>query len=245
MKFYKRENLSNLNPMDNSLAVEVDGRIVTNTSASLQLPVGDKEQRPSVVRNGEIRYNTQLGTGEIEAYINGKWQIIKTNRQQNITQQTFTNSNYANTIFGPLAYDIDTTKPQNVMVYVDNVYQIPTTHYTLSRSSDAQPLQVSTTVTGNVLFGATVVPLESVVNFNPGQKIDGTNLTNNTVVSVDTTNSTITITPGTLGTIAPGGLAVGFFSTGTYVIFNSDAVPVPSKPVTTLLGFDGYTPPFA
>lgn len=231
--------------MDNALAKEADGRIVTDTSASLQVPVGNTAQRPNVLKNGEIRYNTQLGTGELEAYIHGSWQIIKTNRQQNITQQTFTNSNYANTIFGPLSYDIDTTKPQNVMVYVDNVYQIPTTNYTLTRSSNAQPLTVSANVTGNVAFNATVVPLDSVVDFNPGQLIDGTNLTNNTIVSVDSTNSTITISPGTLGNITPGGLAVTFFSTGTYVVFQPDSVPVPTKPVTTLMGFDGYTPPFA
>jgi hypothetical protein len=244
MKFYKRENLSQLNPMDNSLAVEVDGRIVTNTSASLQLPVGNNSQRPTVLRNGEIRYNTETGTGEIEAFINGSWQRIKTNRQQQIAQQTFTNGNYANTIFGPLTWDIDPTRPQNVMVYVDNVYQIPTTNYTLARSSNAQPLTTSTLVSSAVAFGATLIPLDSVINFNAGQRIDGTNLSANTIVSVDTTNSTITITPGTLGTISQGGLAITFFNTGTYVIFNPDSVPVPTKPVTTLLGFDGYTPPF-
>jgi hypothetical protein len=244
MKFYKRENLSNINPMDNALAVETDGRIVTNTTDSLQLPVGNKDQRPTVLRNGEIRYNTEVGTGEIEAFINGSWQIIKTNRQQNISQQTFTNGNYSNTIFGPLSWDVDATKPQNVMVYVDNVYQIPTTNYTLQRSTDAQPITSSTLVSASVSFGETVIPLESVIDFNPGQRIDGTNLTANTIVSVDSTNSTITITPGALGNISPGGLAITFFNTGTYIIFQPDSVPVPTKPVTTLLGFDGYTPPF-
>lgn len=230
--------------MDNKLAVEVDGRIVTNTSASLQLPVGDNDRRPTVLRNGEIRYNTQTGTGEIEAYINGSWQRIKTNRQQTISQQTFTNTNYANTIFGPLSWDIDTTKPQNVMVYVDNVYQIPTTNYTLARSSDAQPITSSTLVTASVALGDTQIRLNSVINFNAGQRLAGTNLSANTIISVDTTASTIIIAPGALGNISPGGLAVTFFNTGTYVIFQPDAVPVPTKPVTTLLGFDGYTPPF-
>lgn len=244
MKFYKRENLSTINPMDNALAVEDDGRIVTNTSASLQLPSGSTAKRPTVLKNGEIRFNTTLGTGEIEAYINGKWQIIKTNRQQNITQQTFTNSNYINTIFGPFQYDVDITKPQNVMVYIDNVYQIPTTNYTLVKSTVAQPVTTTTLVTQTVSFGGTLVHLESIVDFNPGNLIDGTNLTGNTIVSVDTTGSTITISPGALGNISPGGLAVSFFQTGTYVVFAPDTIPAPSKPITVLLGFDGYTPPF-
>lgn len=244
MKFYKRQSLSTIDPMDNKFAVEEDGRIVTNTTNSLQLPVGNNSQRPTVLRNGEIRYNTETGNGEIEAYINGSWQRIKTNRQQNITQQTFNNGNYSNTIFGPLNYDIDVSKPQNVMVYVDNVYQIPTTNYTLQRSSNAQPITSSTLVSSAVGFGDTVIPLDSVIDFNPGQRVDGTNLSANTIVSVDTTNSTITISPGTLGNISQGGLAITFFNTGTYVVFNADSVPVPTKPVTTLLGFDGYTPPF-
>ena len=244
MKFFKRENLSVVNPMDNALAVEVDGRIVTNTSASLQLPVGNNAQRPTVLRNGEIRYNTETGTGEIEAFINGSWQRIKTNRQQNIIQQTFTNGNYANTIFGPLTWDIDPAKPQNLMVYVDNVYQIPTTNYRLVTSTNAQPLTTSTLVSSAVSFGETVIPLDSVIDFKAGQRIDGTNLSANTIVSVDTTNSTITITPGALGNISPGGLAITFLGTGTFVVFQPDSVPVPTKPVTTLLGFDGYTPPF-
>ena len=244
MKFFKRENLSVTNPMDNALAVEVDGRIVTNTSASLQLPVGNNAQRPTVLRNGEIRYNTETGTGEIEAFINGSWQRIKTNRQQNIIQQTFANGNYANTIFGPLTWDIDPAKPQNLMVYVDNVYQIPTTNYRLVTSTNAQPLTTSTLVSSAVSFGETVIPLDSVIDFKAGQRIDGTNLSANTIVSVDTTNSTITITPGALGNISPGGLAITFLGTGTFVVFQPDSVPVPTKPVTTLLGFDGYTPPF-
>jgi hypothetical protein len=244
MKFFKRENLSVVNPMDNALAVEVDGRIVTNTSASLQLPVGNNAQRPTVLRNGEIRYNTETGTGEIEAFINGSWQRIKTNRQQNIIQQTFTNGNYANTIFGPLTWDIDPAKPQNLMVYVDNVYQIPTTNYRLVTSTNGQPLTTSTLVSSSVSIGATVITLDSVIDFKAGQRIDGTNLSANTIVSVDTTNSTITITPGALGNISPGGLAITFLGTGTFVVFQPDSVPVPTKPVTTLLGFDGYTPPF-
>jgi hypothetical protein len=245
MKFYKREYLSTLSPMDNKWAVETDGRIVTDTSASLQLPSGSTVQRPTVLQNGEIRYNTDLGVGgDIEAYIDGSWQQIKTNRQQNITQQTFTNSDYLNTIFGPLAYDVNISSPQSVMVYVDNVYQIPTTNYTLKQSTPSSLLSTSTTVLQFVPFGGTVLHLDSVKDFSVGQRIDGTNLTGNTVNAVDVAGKTITIFPGALGGITPGGLCVGYFSTGTYIVFSEDAVPTPSKPITALLGFDGYNPPF-
>jgi hypothetical protein len=244
MKFYRRENLSRYNPIDNALAVEADGRIVTNTSASLQLPSGFKEQRPTILSEGQIRFNPGIGTGEIEAYINGSWQTIKTNRQQIITQQTFTNTNYSNTIFGPLLYDIKTNSPQSVMVYIDNVYQVPTTNYILAKSTIAQPLTTSTAVNQFVPFGGTLLHLDSVQDFSVGQQLDGTNLSGNIVSNVDVAAKTISIFPGAVGNVPPGGLCVGLFSTGTYIIFSYDAVPAPSKPITALLGFDGYNPPF-
>ena len=243
MKFYKRENLSKINPIDNSLSVQSDGRIDSKLTASLQLPAGTTLQRPLILKNGEIRYNYSIGSGVIEAYIDGSWQIIKTNTQQHITQQTFTNSNYVNTIFGPLAYNIDINSPQNLMVYVENVYQIPTTNYVLSNSTQAQPITTSTTVRQNVPLGGTHIPLVSIKNFNVGQQINGTNLTGNIVTGVNTTDRSITIFPGAAGSISTGGIAISIFSSGTFIVF-SENEPPPSKLITALLGFDGFTPPF-
>ena len=231
--------------MDNRWAVQADGRIDTDTNTSLQIPAGTKAQRPNVGVNGMIRYNKDIGAGgEFEAFIDGEWVLLRNGRQNTITKQTFTNSNYLNTIFGPLAYDIKVSTPQNVMVYVDNVYQIPDTNYVLLRSTDAEPITTSTTVTQLAGFGETVIHVEDVSNFNVGQALSGTNLQNNTVVATSTTDKTITVSPGALGVIPVGGLAIAFFSTGTYVQFTPDAVPPPTKPITTLLGFDGYGPPF-
>lgn len=244
MKFYKRENLSKINPMDNSLSYQVDGRIDTKSSVSLQLPVGTVEQRPTVLRNGEIRYNVAIGSGVIEAYIDGSWEIIKTNVQQIITQQTFTNSNYLNTIFGPLSYDININNPQNVMVYVDNVYQIPTTDYSLARSTSIQPITTSTVLSQSVSSGATIIPLQTVKNFNVGQAVNGTYLSGNIIVNVDHATPSITISPGTFGSISIGGSIQTYFSPGTFIIFSEDSVPTPTKPITSFLGFDGYNPPF-
>jgi hypothetical protein len=85
------------------LAVEVTGEIVTDTSAGMQTPRGDALSRVENPVNGTIRYNTEIGTGgELEAYINGTWEIIKTNRQATVTRQEFDNGDYQDTIFHAL-----------------------------------------------------------------------------------------------------------------------------------------------
>jgi hypothetical protein len=246
MRFYKRNPIDSLNPQNDNLVVEADGRINTDSKKSLQIPAGETEDRPLEGVNGMIRYNQNIGIGgDFEAYINGQWTLLRNGRQNTITQDTFTNGDYTDTIFGPLSYDIDISRPQNVMVYVDNVYQIPTTNYTLTRSTDAQPLTTSTTVAQPAAFGETIIFLNDISNFNVGLILDGTNLTNNVIVATSATDNSIEISPGALGFIPEGGLAIAKFSTGTYIVFSEDAVPAPSKPVTALLGFDGYGPPFA
>ena len=244
-KFYKRQNMDYTNPRTNKLAVAINDEIITDTSAGMQTPRGDAASRVENPVNGTIRYNTEIGTGgELEAYVNGTWEIIKTNRQADVTLQEFDNGDYQDTIFGPLAYDIDLTRPQNLLVYVENVYQLPGINYTLVRSTGVAPLTTSTTVTAAAGFGDTVIQLASIADFNVGLTLTGTNLQNNTIVATSATDKTITIDPGALGFIPEGGLAVAIYSTGTYIQFAANATPVPFKPVITMLGLDGYCPPF-
>ena len=245
MKFYKRLSIDSKDPMNNSLAVEVDGRIVTVTTNSIQIPVGTTAQRPSVLNNGELRYNTSIGSsgGELEAYVGGKWEVIKTVRQSDISQQIFYNANYANTIFGPLSYNVSITKPQNVVVYVENVPQIANLNYTLISS----PLSTSTTATVQIISG-TVLTVKSVADFNVSNAIthSGNAISaGTTITSVNVTNSTISISNALIGTINTGDSITTTFSSGTYIKFVEDSLPVPTKPVIAILGFDGYTPPFA
>jgi hypothetical protein len=245
MKFYKRLPINRKDPMSKTFAVETDGRIVTNTSNSLQTPVGTAAQRPTVPVDGQLRYNTDIGVGgELEAYVNGTWEIIKTNRQANITKQEFDNGDYADTFFGPLTYDVDVAKPENVFVYVENVPQIAGINFSLDYSSISTPITTSTIITQNETGGITVIRVASVADFNPGNPIAGINLTGNTIVDTSATDLTITITPGTYGPISIDDVVATQLPVGTYVRFSSDSLPVPHKPVITLLGFDGYNPPF-
>jgi hypothetical protein len=244
MRFYRRQT-SSVKPQDTTFAVEADGRIVTKTKVGMEMPSGEQLDRYTTPKNGTIRYNQDVGPGgELEAYVNGTWEIIKTNRQATVTRQTFNNGDYADTIFGPLAYDIDITRPENVMVYVDNVYQVPGVNYELKESIAGLPITTATTIAISANFGDTTIFLESIADFNAGRVLSGTNLEGNIIIATSATTNSITISPGAAGFIPVGGLAVVNISTGTYVVFTEDAIPTPSKPVTTLLGLDGYCPPF-
>lgn len=241
MKFYKRLVLNRKDPISSRFAVETDGRIVTNTTNSLELPAGDSSMRPGSPVNGQIRYNTALGTGELEAYINGSWQIIKTNRQAIITKSEFDNGDYADTLFGPLPYAIDTSKPQNVFVYVENVPQIPGLNYVLASG----PISTSTTVTQIAPLSTTTLHVASVADFNPADPITGTNIApGTTIVNTSATDHTITLSAGTSGSVATGTVVTTTLPAGTYIQFFGNSLPVPNKPVITLQGFDGYGYPF-
>jgi hypothetical protein len=237
MKFIKRLALDRKKQSSNRFAVEADDRIETTSKVSLQLPKGANTDRASPV-NGQIRYSTTLN--EIEAYVNGQWEIIRTVRQANITPQNLGVGNYVNTLFGPLSYDVNTTKPQNVMVYVDNVFQLPTTNYTLVSGTSVAESALTDTSTG---INTTTMFLNTTTNVIAGQTItapSGLSI-GTTVTNVNVVTRAIEITPATAA-IIPAGTTVSFtYSSGTFVDFTGS---VPAKQVFVLLGVDGYYPPF-
>jgi hypothetical protein len=239
MKYIKRLALNRKNQQENRFAVEADDRIVTTSRVSLQLPSGATSDRPSPI-DGMVRYNTTIHEGEIYN-IDGEgtgWEKIKTNRQGTITPQSLGVGNYINTIFGPLAYDISTSKPQNVMVFIDNVYQIPVTNYTLIPGTS---VAVTATIAVDVLSGATTITLNTTTNILVGQTVTGPSglAGATTVTNVDNVLHQITINPPTTDSI-PNGQQLSFSEqAGTFIEFNG---AVPAKQVFALLGFDGYAP---
>jgi len=236
MRYVKRLNLDRQNPVDSTWAVEADGRIVTDSVAEMQLPKGSTAQRVEPYNNGQIRYNTDVH--ELEAYINGQWELLRTRRQGNITFQTIATGNYVNSIFGPLSYRQDPNKPQNVFVFVENVYQVPSINYNLINDPT-----VSKSTVGVTNPGVTVLNIDDKDDINVGQIVSGdvSIAPGTSVVSISTTTNAVTLSAATLGTIQAG-VTVNFaFSTGTYVSFTSAP---PEKPIYALNGFDGYFPPF-
>lgn len=134
MKFLKKSQINFRNVKDNSIAIQVDKEITLDSTNVLLIPKGTTDQRPLNPANGHMRYNTT--TNEFEFYQSSQWRKVSYKEPSSINQQTFA-GNGIEVNFGPLdSGDTDypypaLTSPQSILVYIDTVYQIPTTNYIL------------------------------------------------------------------------------------------------------------------
>lgn len=250
MKYVKKLVLNRKDPTSNRFAVTADDRIVTTSKVSLQLPTGSTGQRPSPVV-GQVRFNNTLNETEVYNNIQNSsnnnswdtpWERVKTNRQGKITVQELGTGDSNNTIFGPLSYNVSLTKPQNVMVYIDNVWQAPTRNYSLTDSSGATT--VINSGPGSVSPGSSTIPVSTTTNILVGMSVSaapGLLQNGTTVTNVNNTLSQISISLSTANPIANGTPLTFNFTDGTFVSFNGPVMY--GMPVTTMLGFDGYAPP--
>jgi len=243
MKFYKRQSIDSHNPQDDKFAVEADGRLISDSTKSFRLPGGMTSERPTNPDAGQIRVNTDLD--DLETRVRTLWERVRTVRPASITVQNLGSGNYFSTIFGPLNSSYDRSYDPtynggaaNIMVYVDNVYQIPGINYDLI--TDPSPVTAATTATTSA--SSTVLYLDSVQNVQPGQRISGSASITTTTVVVGTVPGTfnIEISEPTSAPVNVGTNLTFTFSTGTFIQFSGT---VPAKPVVTLLGYDGYFPP--
>lgn len=265
MRYIKKLALNKKDPQNDRFSVLQDDRIVTSSASSMEVPYGAKEDRPTNLVDGTIRFNTTLQ--EFEVYNSQNpgfkpWEILRTIRQATITSQNLGYGNYNDTIFGPLEYNVNISKPQNILVFVENVWQTPNTDYTLI--SDPTPetaLLSSNTTTGvTVLFVNTLTNIDAggfystVTNIDSGNPDSdtwrtvsapsgiqlGTTVTNvNHVYNAIQEGYEIGISLPTTGSISSGTTITFSYNAGTYIQFNGN---VPAKPVYALLGFDGYFP---
>jgi hypothetical protein len=238
MKFYKKLPLDSHAPTSNRLSLLVDGRLVTDSTNSYELPRGEKADRPTQIVNGQIRYSTTLN--EIEARINDVWEKIRTVRPATLAVQNLGVGNNQVSTFGPLNAEYRPSYvagDANVMVYVDNVYQIPGVNYTLGGATTATNRTAQT-----ALAGTATLYLSSLTNVIVGQSVGGSPSIPiaSKVYSITTAANAVTLTLAITANITSGTAITFSFSSGTYINFNGT---VPYKPVFALLGMDGYFPP--
>lgn len=136
---------------------DVNDQVILDSSNVVLIPKGTEAERPFTSANGHMRYNTD--DDQFEVYQNGQWRELRfkePNQDPGITVQYLGDGDLTagKTVFGPLnSGDSDYPAPaaaQNVMVYVENVYQIPGPlqdsnsieihNYTLERSTTDTPL---------------------------------------------------------------------------------------------------------
>lgn len=157
MKFVKQSQINFRNVKDTNLAVVIDGpnadydpstpgpdsvyrdeRIVMEVTNSLLVPKGSSGQRPAstLLENGMIRYNTT--TDEFEGRQGNEWRAFRFKEATGILQETVGTGdavelNFPITSFTPPSTleTGSTWGSQNVVVLVENVYQIAGTNYTI------------------------------------------------------------------------------------------------------------------
>jgi hypothetical protein len=149
MKYLRKQILSTKTiPGHRSIYIDQTGETTIDTSYTLLLPKGTTAQRsadttsPTYI-NGMIRYNNQ--TDEFEGYQDGAWRSFRFKEPGNINLQTMTELGDGSTlIFGPLnpnplsytaqsdvtLWDL-TQAANNLVVLVENVFQIPNVNYVL------------------------------------------------------------------------------------------------------------------
>lgn len=155
----KDQSVSVVTDGPNIAGIARDARIVLDNKNSLQLPKGTTSQRPSGgidLIDGIMRYNTT--SSEIEVRSNGQWRRLAYKERNTIEVQTGPTTGGAQWIgdsldggatgeiyYGPVEYTaisdansaypsqrlLDVNKPQNLIVYIENVPQLPSVNYTL------------------------------------------------------------------------------------------------------------------
>ena len=139
MRLLKAQNTNLRTINGRGVQFDVNDQVFIESTNSMRVPKGTTAQRPSSPENGHFRYNTDENVFEV--YEAGSWRSLRAAEpyRPGITQQTLGTGDAVEKIFGPLASG-DTNFPvpqaaQNVLVFVENVFQISTTNYTLEQST--------------------------------------------------------------------------------------------------------------
>lgn len=263
MRLLKAQNTNLRNIYGNGVKYDVDQQVVLDSTNSMMISKGTTAQRPASPANGHMRYNTD--ENEFEFYQNGAWRKVRYKEPVSITQQNLGSGDAVETLFGPLdSGSTDYPNPaaaQNVLVFVENVFQISGTNYTLvqnpgSRAEVSSIVSVGTTTviettaahgftTANLVY---VSGVESSVDDNlenlntddsssPGSHtIVSVPAANRLEIGVDTSGANIGNYVSGTGFILKAGTSTGPYLDGYYISFTS--APDLDKPVTVLHNFD-------
>ena len=102
---------------------DVNGQIVLDSTDMMMVPKGTLAQRTTTASNGHLRYNTDSNVFEV--YQNGSWAPLRRFEPASIVQQALGNGDTYNP--APLA-------AQNIIVLIENVFQLATTNYVLEQN---------------------------------------------------------------------------------------------------------------
>jgi len=266
MRLIKAQNTNLRNIYGKGVKYDVNDQIILDSTNTVLVPSGTTAQRPTSAVNGHLRYNTT--DSRFEIYENNKWDGLKVAAPSTaapVTQQNLGSGDAVETIFGPLdsgdAFYPVPAAAQNVLVFVENVFQISGTNYTLIQNPGAE-----NRITSIVSIGATTVietatahgfttddliyvsGVESTIddaveNLNtddsssPGSHtITSIPTTTRIEIAVDTAGGNLATYVAGTGFILKSGTSTGPYLPGYYLQFTS--APDLDKPITVLHNFD-------
>jgi len=170
MRLLKAQNTNLRNIKGNGVKYDVDDQVIMDSTNTLLIPKGTEAERPVNPTEGHLRYNTD--DNEFEAYQDGAWREVgfkEPFRDPGIVTQYLGDGDTASSkvLFGPLnSGDTDYPDPassQSIMVYVENVYQIPGPlldgnsveihNYVLTQQSSPGSISLSSVLTSPVAPG--------------------------------------------------------------------------------------------
>jgi hypothetical protein len=111
------------------------GRFVKNQqigfgNASIRIPVGDSTERPVVPDFGQIRFNTD--SAKVEYYDGTVWAVVSKQGDATVVVDSFT-GNGSTSVY---TMTNQVSDADQILVFVGNIYQIPTTNYTVAGNYD-------------------------------------------------------------------------------------------------------------
>lgn len=206
MRLLKAQN-TNLRTI-NGRGVQFDtaDQVFMESTNSIRVPKGTTAQRPANPENGHFRYNTTDNVFEL--YEAGAWRNVRSSEpvRVGITQQNLGTGDAVETIFGPLASgDPNFPNPsaaQNVLVFVENVFQLATTNYTLVQNpaktntiASIVSVGATTTIQTSTDHGYSATDLVQILELNasgdPVENLnngDSSSPTSHSIVSIPATN---------------------------------------------------------
>ena len=115
------------------LTATVTGNFIVSGTTAMVAPKGTTGQRPSV-STGLIRFNSTLGVyeGSTDGSTYTSFLTAPSGEAADINKDVFTTSNASTTEF---ALSFTPAEAQNVIVFVDNIFQESTSNYTVSGST--------------------------------------------------------------------------------------------------------------
>jgi hypothetical protein len=139
MRFLRNLNLNPKAPRDQRLNITKSDEVQFNTTRSLLLPSGPSANRAVSPVAGMMRLNTD--TGQVEVYQSNVWRSLRFKEASGITLQNLGTGDGISTLYGPLnpappaiVQDGNTWTGANLMVYVENVFQIFNSNYLIAQN---------------------------------------------------------------------------------------------------------------